>query len=864
MVCFRAAAGNVAATLTARGKHYVLFNEPGDMGRALKESQPEIGWVPDTDGHPTLPYSVACKLILPLMAEKDKRETGAFEEFATAQLFARLWSGVVGEMNLDADDIFREVLEASERIEDKDFCFSIAGDWQKIQGDIDDDGHCRWTSCITRGDIFRDKPGGVDNTDAGPGLAGAEMYFYTGPYMLPAFRGGDSHFVVATATMGKFLASDDDESLCDGAQLAAEVAAGMLDSRWPSLFTMVTAGNDDTTDEKARGGPRITDLRNRMAYRDACLAEDGSIGKIIARMLPTAMRRKTMVPCLSIVFCDVNNGNTILDGIADVAAALGMKCGKCIDDRVIASVERILRPLERLIPVGPASARLQWVLEKIDSTNLGVQTLSTPGSADAHDAKSPAMAKLLVTQLTKPNAIELIQELAEYRTSSNYEPTAYLEWAHSGRWPAEMRAAKLVAANALPAGSTARRDAVAAVSANDARIPVYALMQLAWGHVKTLEGYPELQDIYDLGQTLMPDVFARLCARAFSADGQSIPPALRFARTVKLAAAAKGRSWDTELDFCSDGDACMLSFLEGGDGAELERIQSALVYTDISQVLRVRRIGANVLAFFGVRDSSTQSWRQLVSSCEHSFQTIPASDPVKRKRLGKAMQRFIQRSLGDIGKRIDLVRYSAKHDAVGPRDLLPLGKGGAADEFAEAVARIQEDQRRKRSAVADDSSAMAKVRLPAEAHSLAAADVLEPVAKRQQQQQQQQQQQPQQQQQRLVSFSPTATPDGTGTTYTPITLTAKGVRGQGLVKFTIRVDTKGASRWLSEHGVKRACLAFQFGHVSQRARRWASCPSQGSAGHDEAPEGPHAIAEGWTEAAPSFVHPADKKLLSSA
>ena len=130
MVCFRAAAGNVAATLTARGKHYVLFNEPGDKGRQLKESQPEIGWVTDSpDGHPTLPYSAACKLMLPLMAEKDKRETGAFEEFATDQLFARLWSGVVGEMNLDADDIFREVLEASERIEDKDFCFSIPGDW---------------------------------------------------------------------------------------------------------------------------------------------------------------------------------------------------------------------------------------------------------------------------------------------------------------------------------------------------------------------------------------------------------------------------------------------------------------------------------------------------------------------------------------------------------------------------------------------------------------------------------------------------------------------------------------------------------------------------------------------------------------
>eukprot|EP00966_Prymnesium_polylepis_P109566 2535651-Prymnesium_polylepis.1 len=80
MVCFRAAAGNDAAKLLARGKYYVLFNEPGDKGRLVKESQPEIGWVADIpDGHPTLPYSVACKLILPLMAEKDNKETGAFE-----------------------------------------------------------------------------------------------------------------------------------------------------------------------------------------------------------------------------------------------------------------------------------------------------------------------------------------------------------------------------------------------------------------------------------------------------------------------------------------------------------------------------------------------------------------------------------------------------------------------------------------------------------------------------------------------------------------------------------------------------------------------------------------------------------------
>eukprot|EP00966_Prymnesium_polylepis_P226118 5230291-Prymnesium_polylepis.1 len=46
-------------------------------------------------------------------------------------------------------------------------------------------------------------------------------------------------------------------------------------------------------------------------------------------------------------------------------------------------------------------------------------------------------------------------------------------------------------------------------------------------------------------------------------------------------------------------------------------------------------MGANILAFFGVRDASTQSWRHLVSSCEHIFQAVPASDAVKRKCLGK-------------------------------------------------------------------------------------------------------------------------------------------------------------------------------------------------------------------------------------
>ena len=46
MVRFQAASGNNAAKLAARGKHYVLFDEPADLGAKLKETYPDLGWAP--------------------------------------------------------------------------------------------------------------------------------------------------------------------------------------------------------------------------------------------------------------------------------------------------------------------------------------------------------------------------------------------------------------------------------------------------------------------------------------------------------------------------------------------------------------------------------------------------------------------------------------------------------------------------------------------------------------------------------------------------------------------------------------------------------------------------------------------------
>ena len=76
-------------------------------------------------------------------------------------------------------------------------------------------------------------------------------------------------------------------------------------------------------------------------------------------------------------------------------------------------------------------------------------------------------------------------------------------WYH--RNTLRLRAVKMAATMALPDGA-ARKALTADIKADDARAPIPALMQLAWGQVKCLEGYPELQDIYDLGQTRMTDV----------------------------------------------------------------------------------------------------------------------------------------------------------------------------------------------------------------------------------------------------------------------------------------------------------------------------------------------------------------------
>ena len=95
MVCFQTFGGSGDAQREARDKHYVLFDLPADKGAEFKAKQPDIGWFSDIEGHPALPFSVAARIILPMYAERDERDVGLFDQYPTAQLFARLWAKVV-------------------------------------------------------------------------------------------------------------------------------------------------------------------------------------------------------------------------------------------------------------------------------------------------------------------------------------------------------------------------------------------------------------------------------------------------------------------------------------------------------------------------------------------------------------------------------------------------------------------------------------------------------------------------------------------------------------------------------------------------------------------------------------------------
>ena len=95
---------------------------------------------------------------------------------------------------------------------------------------------------------------------------------------------------------------------------------------------------------------------------------------------------------------------------------------KQVDDRSLMAIERALAPLKRILTSASYASlsvdeRRQTVLEKIDATKLTAKSApsTSPTSADSSGDTKAASVKLLLSQLTKPDALDLLQQLAAYR-----------------------------------------------------------------------------------------------------------------------------------------------------------------------------------------------------------------------------------------------------------------------------------------------------------------------------------------------------------------------------------------------------------------------------------------------------------------
>ena len=131
--------------------------------------------------------------------------------------------------------------------------------------------------------------------------AAADLYYYLGPHMLLSQRTLASPFATAARVLGKIYQSDADADLCDGRQLATEVAEGLCTQAWPALFDSI----------KLSGEARLVDLKDRALYASCILAADHSPARHIVKLLPGAMSHKDTLPALSSTFIPLDWMNTL-------------------------------------------------------------------------------------------------------------------------------------------------------------------------------------------------------------------------------------------------------------------------------------------------------------------------------------------------------------------------------------------------------------------------------------------------------------------------------------------------------------------------------------------------------------------------
>ena len=475
------AAGNANAVRTARGQHPVVLDAPEDKGAPLKEAYPKLGWLDDIDGCPVLPLSIVLRLVVPALRVIDGRDLSFFTHTISIARLGAAWIALVAEITINSlkneAELYEAFLGAGQTAADQDAFVVAPTEWDVVTGNITSHAEplARWVTHLTRGDVF-------GSEGAVPSVAAAELYFYVTPFILTAQRDATSPFLTTCKLMGKVFQSDDDADICDGPTLAAEVATGLRDCRWPAIFITFPRGIDSGARAGGHAGARTASLRAAVSYRAAILAAAQSPAQYITQLLPHAVQCESWLPSIAIIFRGADSGSTILSGLITIAAALSVTQPSFIHDRAIWAIERLLTPLAPFLQQEaftslPAQKRLLSLTEKVASTHLASNPSATPSKPTDDGSTPPAATKVLVTTLTSADALFQLDRLAKYRLSDAFEPTQLLEMAHSGRMTPEMRAKAVAEAAALPS-SAARDAAKREIVVDDGRAPLPPLLQL--------------------------------------------------------------------------------------------------------------------------------------------------------------------------------------------------------------------------------------------------------------------------------------------------------------------------------------------------------------------------------------------------
>ena len=719
MVRYISASGGADAQRTARDLHVVILHEPRDMGPELKKSQPGLDWLDDVDGHPALPWGSFSRFVHRVLVTDDDLEDAAMTSFLKAEGAQRIWQKVISGMDLGARDPYAAFLNAGLALGEDEDLRIVASEWAESEGHegYEDAEDSRWLGQISRRMSFR-----TSFSDTTSGVVGGELAYAVGPWMRRKHHEDGSAGRKAAALIGKLVAEGADPEELPGETLACMVADTLAASLWPACMFHVTVGIDSVAGGTA-GGARMAEIRNRLAF-DAALTSGGSVGKWVVPRLPTILAPPGDTPVLSVIFAKCSDSRLISDGLKRLASALAVPNASEVSLLLLDNVERLLVPIAPFVKEAErgeksVKERVELALEDARRARIsyrgetagGVASVSGSGDTDSKVSSSAG----ITAAFGKPEAIYQIKRWGALKADARWDQVARLEVALTGQLTPEMRDAQLADAAAKhaadPVAAKAARLALLAEHEVDLkRKPLAPFHMLAWGQVTKFDVYPELTEIYDLGNSVMSTLVGRVVARTFSHDGRSVPTALSLLKLDALTASLRSREWRS-VDFINDGLAVVLAKNAGLEVQHIERVSADAVYLDVLQVGLVKAIGTAVLHLFGAVKGIT-SWEAAVTSCEFAHLGLSADDP-KRGRTAKFMRVFLREGLAEYGRLVNLARYTARFDSAMPSDFMPT-TSLLLTEFTEAVRRVRHDLQRQRSEVEDctASAPVKRIRLP--------------------------------------------------------------------------------------------------------------------------------------------------------